>query len=138
MRGHRTVPHTADLRVVAWGETREDCLAEAVLGMVESFAEMDGLSPRRTAIRHVTAPTDEDLLVAVLDEVIYGMDADDEIPVVLEVKQARDGGVDLVMAVTDITAIETVGAIPKAVSLHELACAADSSGCWQCSVTVDV
>ena len=37
-RGHRTVPHTADLRIEAWAPTREECLAEAVRGLVDSFA----------------------------------------------------------------------------------------------------
>jgi SHS2 domain-containing protein len=41
-RGHWTMPHPADLRIEAWGPTREDCLAEAVLGLVDSFAVVAG------------------------------------------------------------------------------------------------
>ncbi len=35
--GHRTVPHTADLRIEAWAPTRDGCIRQAVLGTVESF-----------------------------------------------------------------------------------------------------
>jgi len=41
----------------------------------------------RTAERHVNADGDEDLLVAVLDEVIYGMDAKGEVPVSVTVRR---------------------------------------------------
>ena len=54
-RGHRTVPHTADLRVEAWAPTREECLAEAVRGLVDSFAVVARGLVRRTAERHLAA-----------------------------------------------------------------------------------
>ena len=33
------MPHTADLRIQAWGRTREDCIAEAVRGLAEEAPE---------------------------------------------------------------------------------------------------
>jgi SHS2 domain-containing protein len=137
-QGHRTVPHTADLRVEAWAPTREECLAEAVRGLVDSFADAAGVRPHRTAKQHMTAGSDEDLLVAAIDEIIYRLDADGEIPVSVAVQRAGDGGIDLVVALADVDAVEIVGAAPKAASLHELRFVADSAGGWSCSVTVDV
>ena len=78
--GHRGMPHTADLGIEAWAPTREECLAEAVRGLVDSFAAVAGLRPQGRASRHVTARPDADLLVAVIDEVIYRLDANGEIP----------------------------------------------------------
>ena len=86
----------------------------------------------------MTAGSDEDLLVAVVDEVIYWMDAEGEIPVSVTVKQAGDGGVDLALSLADVAAAEITGAAPKAASLHELRCAPDEAGQWPCSVTIDV
>ena len=137
-QGHRTVPHTADLRVEAWAPTREECLAEAVRGLVDSFAAVAGARPSGRAERHVTAGSDADLLVAVVDEVIYRLDADGEVPVRVAVRRARDGGVDLVVSVAAVEAVEIVGAAPKAASLHELRCEPDPAGRWSCGVTVDV
>jgi protein archease len=137
-QGHRSAPHTADLRIEAWAETREECVAEAVRGLVESFANVAGADPRRTVERQVNADRDEDLLAAAVDEVIYRMDADGDVPVSVTVRPAGDGGVILVLSLADIGAVEIVGAAPKAASFHELRCAADPSGRWSCSVTVDV
>lgn len=137
-QGHRTVPHTADLRVEAWAPTREECLAEAVCGLVESFAAVAAVRPGRTVRRHLAADSDEDLLVAVVDEVIYLLDAEGEIPVSVTAERGRDGGVDLVLSVTDATTVEIVGAAPKAASLNDLRCAPDPAGTWFCGVTIDV
>jgi len=136
--GHRTVPHTADLRIEAWAPTREECLAEAVRGLVDSFAAVAGRRPRGHASRRVTARSDADLLVAILDEVIYRLDADDEIPVRVDVGPAPDGGIIVFLALVPVVEAEITGAVPKAASLHELRCALDATGGWSCAVTVDV
>lgn len=137
-QGHRGVPHTADLRIEAWGPTRETCLAEAVRGLVCSFADVTGAEPHRTRVRHLAAAPAEDLLVAAVDEVIYWLDAEGEIPVSVVVRPAADDGADLVLSLAAAGEAEIIGAAPKAPSLHDLRCAPDSSGQWSCSVTIDV
>jgi SHS2 domain-containing protein len=137
-QGHRTLPHAADLRVEAWGPTREECLAEAIRGLVDSFAVVAGVRPGRTVVRHVTGGSDEDLLVGVIDEVIYQLDAGGEIPVAVAVRRAAGGALDLDLTLADASAVEIVGAVPKAASLHELRCAPDRAGQWSCRVIVDV
>jgi SHS2 domain-containing protein len=136
--GHRTVPHTADLRIEAWAPTREECLAEVVRGLVDSFAAVAGRQAQGRASRHVTARSDADLLVAVIDEVIYRLDADGEIPVWVQAWPAADGGITVFFALVPVAAAEITGAVPKAASLHELRCAPDAAGGWSCAVTVDV
>jgi SHS2 domain-containing protein len=134
--GHRTVPHMADLRVEAWAPTREECIAQAVLGTVESFLDTSSAHPARTHVCRLVGHSDEDLLVAVLDEVIYLLDTEDEAPVDLEVEPV-EAGVDVRFAMCDTTDLAQTGAVPKAVSLHELCLAPGPRG-WRCSVTVDV
>ena len=41
-RRHRKALHPADLHIEAWGPTREECIAEAARGMVDSFAVVAG------------------------------------------------------------------------------------------------
>ena len=137
-RGHRTVPHTADLRIEAWAPTREQCLAEAVRGLVDSFAVVAGRPPSGRARRHMVARLDEDLLVAILDEVIYRLDTDGQIPVSVAVRRAPDGGVVVFFALVPVAEAEITGAVPKAASLHDLRFAPDAAGRWSCAVTVDV
>lgn len=134
--GHRAVPHTADLRIEAWGQTREECIAEAVLGTVESFLDVSGAHPTRSRQCQVSAHSDEDLLVAVLDEVVYRLDTDEEAPVDLELEPVGQG-LDVRFAMVDVRRLPQTGAVPKAVSLHDLCLAPGPAG-WRCSVTLDV
>ena len=135
-RGHRTVAHTADLRVEAWAPSRELCIAEAVLGTVAAFVDTSSARVVTARRRRLHGGSDDDLLVAVLDEVIYLMDTAQEIPVDLDVTPRGDA-VDVWFAMADAGELAQVGAVPKGVSLHELRFGRDRRG-WSCSVTVDV
>lgn len=134
--GHRSVPHTADLRIEAWGPTKERCLIEAVSGLVESFADTTGVRPRRTVSVDVP-PEPEEMLVAVLEEVIYRLDVDGEITLGVEITEAPDGGPVARLSVGDAAEATEVGAVPKAVSLHEISFGRGGGG-WSCAVTIDV
>jgi SHS2 domain-containing protein len=134
--GHRTVPHTADLRVEAWAPTREGCIAQAVLGTVATFVDTSTVHAERTHRCQLAGHSDEDLLVAVLDEVIYLLDTENEAAVDVEL-EPLDSGLDVRFAMCDATSLPQVGAVPKAVSLHELCLAPGPRG-WRCSVTLDV
>ncbi|UWZ40345.1 archease [Dactylosporangium roseum] len=134
--GHRAVPHTADVRFEAWAPSRERCVAEAVAAMVDSFAEVPA-GVATTAVRFRTGPgADPDLLVAVLDEVIFLIDTIGRLPVSARVVPG-DGGLDVELATADTGLAEPVGAVPKAVSLHDLRFGREGAG-WTCSVTLDV
>ncbi len=145
-RGHRSLPHTADLRIEAWGRTREECLAEAVMGLVDSFADVGDLaeSARGGVVRcHLSGETDADLAAQALEEVIYRLDADGLIPVSATARSATAGGVDLTLVMADASTVDIIGAGPKAVSLSglRLAPGASESGTadgWRGTITVDV
>ena len=134
--GHRSVPHTADLRIEAWAPTRDGCIRQAVLGAVESFLDTSSAQAQHTRRRRVTGDRDDDLLVAALEEVIYLLDTTGEAPVDVNLSQA-DGGVDMTFAMVNASAVPQVGAVPKAVSLNELHLSHGKHG-WRCSVTLDV
>ena len=137
-RGHRQIPHTADIRVEAWAPTREECLAEAVTGLVASFVELPELPPVSTISVPFGGDTDEDLLLNLLDEVIYRLDTEGQVPVTVTV-QSLPGppGLEACLGLLDVTAGTVVGAAPKAVTLHGLEFAPNPDG-WRCAVTVDV
>ena len=115
-RGHRKAQHPADLRIEAWGPTREDCIAEAVRGLVDSFAVVAGLPLHARAERHMTAGCDEDLLASVIDEVIYWLDADGEIPLSVAARPTPDGGVVVFLVFARSADTEITSAVPKAAS----------------------
>ncbi|MEV6162399.1 archease [Streptomyces sp. NPDC052052] len=140
-RGHRTVPHTADLRVEAWAPTVEGCIGEAVRAVVEGFADTSRAATVGDRVCTVTAGADVDLLVSVLEEVVYRMDADGEIPLAVEpgaIRPAAHGRrLSVRFRMADAGAAEAIGAVPKAVSLHGLRLGRGPGG-WTCGVTLDV
>lgn len=134
--GHRSVPHTADLRIEAWAPTRDGCIREAVLGTIESFLDTSVASPTRTRRSRLTEVPDDDLLVAVLEEVIYLLDTEGEAPVDLTLRDV-DGDAEVTFAMVDASILPQVGAVPKAVSLNALRLSHGRAG-WRCLVTLDV
>jgi protein archease len=134
--GHRSVPHTADARIEAWAPTREGCVAEAVAALVDAFVDVSRARPATSEDFQVPPGSDEDMLVAVLDRVVYLIDITGQVPVTAEIS-AADGGLGVRLGMADPQAVEVTGAAPKAVSLHELRFAPDEAG-WSCAVTVDV
>jgi SHS2 domain-containing protein len=137
-RGHRCRPHTADLVVEAWGASRDECLDEAVRALVETF----------TAVRSVSAPEpvpvrfdggdDLDLLVRVLEEVIYVLDVRGKVAIGVSLEDADDGGVAGFFETVPVEDVEVIGAVPKGVSRSGLAFAEDDDGRWRCHALVDV
>jgi SHS2 domain-containing protein len=134
--GHRGVPHTADLRIEAWAPSRDGCIRQAVLGTVDSFLDISSAGPHRSLSRRLTAGSDDDLLVAVLEEVIFLLDTVGEAPVDLDL-QGAGGVAEVNFAMVDARTLPQVGAVPKAVSLNDLRLSHDDNG-WRCLVTLDV
>lgn len=135
--GHRTVPHTADLRVEAWAPSRQECLAEALRGLIDSFADVTSTPVERTTERPVLAASDADVLAAAAEEIIYLLDAEGQIPVDVQVRPVT-GGIVLVLALAAADAVEITGAVPKAVSFHGLRCEPDGADRWSASLVIDV
>lgn len=135
--GYRLLPHTADVMIAAWAPTIEDCLAQAVRGLVSCFAEVHTARPRRL-VPFVCAPAPEsELLVELLEEAIYVIDAQDVIPVQVAVARTADGGLVGEFGVASPSDVELTGPVPKAVTRHRLRLERDDST-WRCEVIVDV
>lgn len=135
-RGHRVLGHTADIRLHAWAPTREECVAEAVVALVDSFADIDGARPQWTTETELRAETDDDLLVEALDEVIYLVDTRSAVPVDASLDRHGDGW-RLRLGMAPMSTVELRGAAPKAIALSGLRLAPED-GRWSCTVTVDV
>ncbi len=134
--GHRQLAHTADVRIEAWAPTPDGCIAQAVAGMVDSFADVPAGTPETTVEFDVDAGAPDDVLVAALDEVIYLADTTGRIPVLADVASAGSG-VHVRLRAVDADRVRLVGPVPKAVSLHELYFGQTATG-WSCRVTLDV
>ena len=135
-RGHLLRAHTADEILEAWGPTREACLEEAVLALADSIVEVDLI----TWWWHEEvelAGTDEEMLVALLEEVIYRLDTDGAVPVVVAVRPHGDHLLAHLW-MTDLHRVTPVGAAPKGISYSGVEIHEQHPGRWACTATVDV
>ncbi len=135
--GHRFLAHTADTAFEAWGPKRAACYAEAVRALVASFADVSHAELVDRSRVELPSAADEDLLVDLLEEVIYLLDAHGLVPVRAELHDTEDGGLRGQLELTEVTSVQPSGAVPKAVTYHELEVETDATG-WRCHVTVDV
>ena len=135
--GHRVLPHTADNIISAWAPTRDRCIVEAVAGLVDSFADTAGAPARRLHSFTVTAGSDEAVLVAVLDEVLFVLDARGSVPISTSLAATHGNRIDVTFTVTGTDDVEIIGSLPKGISFSGLEFA-HSKGNWHCAATVDV
>jgi SHS2 domain-containing protein len=134
--GHRDLPHTADVRIEAWAPSLEACLEQAVAGLVETFADLSAVGVAGEVTFELADAPADDLLVAVLDEVIYRLDTESVLPVQSDVQRTGPGW-SVRFEVAPAAEAELIGAVPKATSLHGLMVERSASG-WRCEVTVDI
>jgi SHS2 domain-containing protein len=139
------VPHTADLRIEAWAGSCQECIAESLRGLVDSVADVRGAVATRTADCELTGVSPADLLASAAEEIIYILDTAGQIPVSVHARlsghpdqQQPPAGIVVTLELADASAVEVVGAVPKAVSFHRLTCEPDASGRWTATMTVDV
>jgi protein archease len=135
--GYQLLPHTADVMVSAWAPTVEGCLAQAVRGLVSCFADIRTVRPESLVAFVCDPGPDSELLVQLLEEAIYLVDAQDVVPVQVAVARTGDGGLVGEFSVAARSDVALVGAVPKAVTRHELRLERNEST-WRCQVVVDV
>ncbi len=137
IRGHRLVPHTADCIIEAWGPDRASCAAEALSGLVGSFAQVTDPSVAEEWPLGTKASEAGDALVSLLEDVIYAVEVLGVVPVRFHLREEGQGQISGDMEVVTSDRAEVVGPVPKAVSYHDLSMAAAPAG-WRCRVLVDV
>jgi SHS2 domain-containing protein len=114
--GHRLEPHAADVIVEAWGATVASCLEQAVLGMVEAFADVGTAAPIQDVPVDLVADDRGELLVALLEEVIFLVEVGGRVPVAAHLEIDDTGHLVGGLGTVPAGAVDTTGALPKGVS----------------------
>jgi SHS2 domain-containing protein len=134
-RGHRVTEHTADVQIEAWGPTLAVCLTEAVAATVEVFAEVSGARPVEARDVELDATGPEQLLVALLEELMVIVDSEGLVPI--DVQFAEDHPSRGTLTLVPLSAIEVVGPAPKGVSYGGLEIGVEDRT-WRCRAIIDV
>ena len=135
--GYHTLPHAADVVVEAWAPTKPACLAEAVRGLVAVFADTAGIVASRSVAFTLGPAGDEELLVRLLEEVIFLVEVDGVVPVGAQVEPTPDGRLRGRFDLAPVEPAMVIGPVPKAVAWHQLSFAPGQTG-WVCRATIDV
>jgi SHS2 domain-containing protein len=135
--GHRLVPHTADCIIEAWGPGMATCISEALKALVEEFADVTDTPAVKVLPLAEATGSAEDVLVQLLEEVIYTLDVFGVVPSQFHLSDTEDGGVAGDMEVVPVTGAEMIGPLPKGVSYHGLSMRHED-GAWHCRVLIDI
>jgi SHS2 domain-containing protein len=113
-------------------------MEEAVVALVESFADTSNADTADPVALAIDPARDDDLLVALLEEILYLVEVLGVVPSAAAITARDDGGLGGFFDVVPVTEAEEVGAAPKAIARGDLQFGADPEGRWSCRVTVDV
>lgn len=140
--GYRYLPHTADEILEAWGDTKESCISQLATGFVAGFASL-----RDGAVRPAPNPFEvelgesagmEETVVALLEEILFVIETEGEVPIRTEVTSLTPGHVEGVFYSVPLDSIEEIGAVPKAISYADFSFEETGEGNWRAKVTIDV
>jgi SHS2 domain-containing protein len=135
--GYRVLPHTASTKIEAWAPARARCLEAAVHALVLTFADVTGMEAAGSIEEEFDEPTDQDLLVALLEQVIYLAEVAGEVPVTVDLVDEKARRLAGSFAVAPLEAVEICGPAPKAIALSDLVFE-ERDNEWRCLVTIDV
>lgn len=107
------------------------------MALVSSFVEPATLPAAEPRSFDVIGASDSDLLLEALDEVIFGMDTSDRVPISATVTKVGSG-LSVACRCGDVRAAGLIGSVPKAVSWHELEFSGSADVGWRCRVTIDI
>lgn len=80
----------------------------------------------------------EETVVALLEEILFVLETEEEVPIRTRVTRLQPGRVEGFFYVVPIESVEEVGAVPKAVSYAEFHLQESEEGIWRARVTIDV
>lgn len=135
-RGHRLLPHTADVIVEAWGSDDLACSEEAALALIEICVSGE---PDQEAGFWVSTfdAARGDLVRRVLEEVVFALDTSEPAPVSVHLDRSAGPEITLRLGLAPRESVHLTGSAPKAtVMLQPESTGADES--VRCRFIVDV
>lgn len=114
LRGHRVSRGPTSTLLQAWGDTREHCFEEAVMALVDSFAQgiEDQVSPVSVPIT-LEPSNDDDLLGLLLDEIVYVGEVLGAVPVAVELSRTEDLGVTGFLETVPLAQVRLIAGLPR-------------------------
>ena len=137
MGSFRFIEHTADMGILARGETLAEAFAQAALGLFSSMIDLGQVREFRTHLVEAGAPNVESLLVAWLNELIIAFDAEGLALKRFDIREMTSINIKALCFGEEFDeARHRVGPAVKAVTYHGLEI--KTNGGWQAQVFLDI
>lgn len=138
MNEFELIDHTADVGVLARGETLGEAFAQAALGMVSVMTDLERIDAREEREVEVEATDKESLLVAWLNEFIYLFGVEGFLPRRIDVQETADTRIRARCFGEKLDPSKhAVHTEVKAATYHMLE-VAERDGSWQVRVILDI
>jgi SHS2 domain-containing protein len=134
---YEILDHTADTGIEARASSLPDLIEDLATGMFELMARVDPCPKDDSIDIEVTAPTEEDLVIEVLSELLYESEVEDLILCGFEAKMKTSHHVEVTARGIPTSDVELSGPPIKAVTYHDLT-VEQSDGIWFGRVYFDV
>ena len=135
-RGHRLLPHTADLIVEAWGPDDVTCAEEAARALIEICVAGDPDPDAGHWVSRVSG-SERDLVRAVLDELLFALDTSVPAPVSVDVDRLDPSEVTIRLGLAARESVQATGAAPKAIVMMPSEQGGPEAS-WRCRFIIDV
>ena len=134
---YEILDHTADTGIEARAESLPDLIEDLATGMFAIMAEADPCPGAEAITIEVNAPTEEDLVVEVLSELLYESEVEDLILCGFRVKMTSSHRVEVSASGVPTSEVELTGPPIKAVTYHDVTVEERDDG-WFAKVYFDV
>lgn len=137
-RGHRLLPHTADMGIEAWAERKQGLFITAAQGLREMLFGRAPIGTQEQAAVTLDMPDDAELLVSWLNEILYRFEVDELVPAEFRVDTLNNGHLEAVIRGERYDpARHPLQRQVKAVTYHQLTLEQQPAG-WYAKVYVDL
>jgi len=135
MERYEILEHKADLKIRAFGKTKEELFLNALLGMEESMkVEVRRPEEKRKRKIKIESPDLPALLVDFLSEILYLIQVNKEIYNDIKFKKFLDTQLEAELSGQKV---ERFGEDIKAVTYHDLKVKRQKDGTWEATVLFD-
>lgn len=134
---YEILDHTADTGIEARAATLPDLIGDLATGMFALMAEVDPCPAVEEISIQVSAPTNEDLVVEVLSELLYEAEVEDLVLCGIKTKMTSSHRIEVTAGGVATTDVELAGPPIKAVTYHDVKVENTADG-WAGRVYFDV
>ena len=136
MGSFQLLEHTADVGILAQGETLAETFAQAALGMFSFMTDISQVQERQTRLVEVAAPDIESLLVAWLNELIYLFEVEELLLKGFNIQEITPTHIEALCSGESFDAVKHKVMGVKAATYHMLEVKENDS--WQARVILDI